>query len=448
MDTSYKVQSEFLPQRISFFDYFFVLVLILYAGRANILFESGSFTDNTIFVLLPVVLSGVLAFKWKVLYSGQFYLIVFLFAVYFLAASIKYYVIQPTFFLTYLFLIFISYTTVKALKISFFKIYEYLMFWLSVIALLMWTAQVVLGGDTVYNIFAGSSFLQSISFVSGNGINTIFYSIQPYATTLINNFTISRNCGYAWEPGSFAVYLCLAIFINLFINSDSKNNKLHFWILLAALLTTQSTTGYFILMTIIIFYFINKDVKKILLVFPIVIAVMIFVFSLPFMKNKILDLISETSGLEQLLSDAFGRSSPATPQRFMSLMITMVDFYHNPIIGLAAHYEDAWTYKLGSNISPISGIGNLFAQFGLSGVVFFLFFSLRSSFFLSRYLRYKGRLLLFIIIVLIAVSYSILFLPLIVCFWMFVLCEPDLIMQKAPEGVLSDEQNFSGELAV
>jgi hypothetical protein len=439
---------ELLPQRISIYDYFYVLMLMLYASRSNIYFESGSFTGNFIGVMLPVVLAGITGFKWKVIYTKQFYFIVLLFVLYFLAASIKYYIIQPTFLLTYLFLIFITYTTIKALKFEFFRIYEYLMFWLAIFSLFMWVMQLGLGGDTLYNMFARISLLQEISFVSGHGLSALFYSIQPFETTIINNFTIPRNCGYSWEPGSFAVYLCLALFINLFITSTRKDSKLRFWILFATLISTQSTTGYVIMMLIIVFYFINKDIKKILLVFPIVIAVMIFVSSLPFMKNKIFELIDETSRLEQLLFDSFGRENPVTPQRFTSLRITMVDFLHNPLLGLAAHYEDQWTYKLGSNISPISGIGNLFAQFGLFGVFFFLYFSIRSSFFLSRQMKYKGRWLLFLVIVFIAVSYSILFIPLVMCFWMFTLCEPEIAKEKVPGGILSKGENFSGELAV
>ncbi len=442
------VKSEFLPQRISFFDYFFVLALILYAGRANIYFESKSITDNAIFFLIPVVLAGILAFKWKVIYSGQFYAIIFFFGIYFLAASIKYYVIQPTFLLTYLFIIYIAYTTIKSLKVNFFVIYEHIIFWLSVISLFMWVVQLGLGGDSLFNMFSRFSFLQTISFVSGDGISAFLYSVQPYSTTLINNFTIARNCGYAWEPGAFAVYLCLAIFINLFINNKGKSSKLRFWVLFLSLLSTQSTTGYFILMVIIIFYFINKDVKKILLVFPIILAVMIFVFSLPFMKNKIIDLIGETNRLEQLLYDSFGRENPVTPQRFLSLKIDMVDLLHNPLLGLAAHYEDRWTYKLGSNISSISGIGNLLSQFGLLGGLFFFYFAFKSSFFMSKYFNYKGRLLLLIIILLISVSYSMLFLPMVMCFWMFSLCKPDLQNEQISERVAPDGETYSEELAV
>ena len=411
-------------QKISFFEYLFVLMLILYAGRANTFFESGSFTQNTVGVLLPVVLSVILAFKWNVVFNKQFYTLIFFFAIYFLAVSIKYKVIQPTFFLTYLFLIFISYSAVKALKFSLYIIYEYLLYYLAIIGLFMWGVQIILGGDTLFYYFDRIPLLQQISYVSGEGLNAILYSVQPSFTSLLYNFTIPRNCGYAWEPGSFAVYLCLAIFVNLFIQSSDKTSKKRFWILAMALLSTQSTTGYVIFMIIIVFYIINKNLQRALLLFPIVFVLLIALSSLPFMKNKIFELINETSVVDQLVIDAYGRESPATPQRFTSLKITMVDFRNNPILGLAAHYEDTWTYKLGSSISTISGIGNLLAQFGLVGFLFFIILSVRSSFTFAKYFKYKGKFLLFIIIISISISYTIIFIPLIMSFWMFSLFDP------------------------
>jgi len=417
-------------QKISFFEYLFVLMLILYAGRSNTFFESGSFTQNTVGVLLPVVLSVILAFKWNVVFNKQFYTLIFFFAIYFLAVSIKYKVIQPTFFLTYLFLIFISYSAVKALKFNLYIIYEYLLYYLAIIGLFMWGVQIILGGDTLFYYFDKIPLLQQISFVSGEGLNAILYSVQPSFTSLLYNFTIPRNCGYAWEPGSFAVYLCLAIFVNLFIQSSDKTSKKRFWILAMALLSTQSTTGYIIFMIIIVFYIINKNLQRALLLFPIVFVLLIALSSLPFMKNKIFELINETSVVDQLVIDAYGRESPATPQRFTSLKITMVDFRNNPILGLAAHYEDTWTYKLGSSISTISGIGNLLAQFGLVGFLFFIILSVRSSFTFAKYFNYKGKFLLFIIIISISISYTIIFIPLIMSFWMFSLFDPQVVDLK------------------
>ena len=431
-------------QKISFFDYLYVFILVLYAGRGNEFFNSTSFTENTIGIIIPILLSGILAFRWKIVFDHRFYLLLFFFGIYFVAVSIKYGDIQPSFLLTYYVMFFVVYSAIKSLKFNLFIIYEYFLFLLAIVSLFMWVVQIGLGGDTLFNIFSRSSYLQLISSVSGNGINAFFYSVQPYATTLINNYTIPRNCGFAWEPGSFAIYICLAIFINLFISKNDENRKLRFWVLTFALISTQSTTGYVIYMLIMSFNIINKKLPTALLLLPVAIVMMVTIFSLPFMKDKIIELISETSRLDQLLLDSYGREDSATPQRFMSFLITFQDFLNNPVLGIAARREESWVYQLGSHISPISGIGFLLSQFGIVGTLFFFIVSIKSSFYFSRYFRYKGRLLLFLVIFAISISYTILFISLIMIFWMFSLFEDELPENNNNIDLVSEENRPPG----
>lgn len=423
---------ETAEQKIGLFEYFYVLMLMLYAGRSIIFFESPIITENTVGVLLPVVLSGILAFKWKLFFSPRFFALLFFFAIYFLAVSIKYYDLRPTFIMTYYFLFFTTYTAVSVLKFNFFLIFEKILFYFAAISLVLWGFQVLAGGDFLFNIIARLSFLEEMSFVSGRGISTIIYSIQPYSTTLINEHTISRNCGFAWEPGSYSSYLALGIYINLFLAERNEASRKRFWILLLTILSTMSTTGYVLLSIIMIFYLINRDFKKILLMLPVAVIVLVLFFSLPFMKDKILELVREPSGLSEMVYQSARRESNITPQRFSSFIITLIDFKNNPLLGIAAHSDQSWTEQVGSNISPISGIGNLMAQFGLAGLIPFLFFSIRSSLIFSKYFNYKGKLLLFFIILGISISYTIIFIPFIMCFWMFGLFEPDIAAEKLP----------------
>lgn len=414
--------SENTP-KIGALEYFYVLMLLLYAGRSVVFFEIMQVKDNPLGALIPVVFSGIMAFKWKIRFSVTFYLLLFFFALYFVAVSLKYYVIQPTFLITYYFLFFTAYVAIKTLRFNVFTIFEYILFIFAVISLFFWSAEVALGGDTLYGIFSRFAFQPPYSNVSGNGMSAIFYTIQSYETNLINNASIARNCGFAWEPGSFAVYLCMGVFINLFISEKSKYSKYRFWALFLAIVTTQSTTGYVILMLISLLYLFNKDMKKVLLMLPVIIIVFVAVSSLPFMKEKIIDLIGETENINDLLYMSYGRETSVTPQRFTSLMITWKDFTDNPLLGLAAHYEDQWTYKIGSRISAISGIGNLMAQFGIVGTLFFFVYGIKSSIIFSRHFKYRGTMLLFLMLLGVTVSYSVVFVPFVMCFWMFALFE-------------------------
>jgi O-antigen ligase len=240
---------------------------------------------------------------------------------------------------------------------------------------------------------------------------------------------IPRNCGYAQEPGCFAVYLCLAIFINLFVANSNKNSKKRFLVLVLALISTMSTTGYVIFIVIIVFYILSKDLSKALLLFPIAIIALIYISTLPFMSNKIIDMVNETNTLDQMIISTIGQDEESTPQRFTSFMITFVDFRDNPILGLGPDNDKSWVNKIGAKISPISGIGNLLAQFGIVGFLFFIMASIRSSFYISKYFQYKGKFLLFFIIIFISISYSLIILPLMMIFWMFSLFAPQEINQ-------------------
>jgi hypothetical protein len=410
-------------RKISFFEYLIVFMLIIYGGRANTFVESVSFKDNPIGIILPVILAGILAIKWRVIFNKEFYILSVCFTVYFAAISIKYSEVQPTFFLTYFFRFFVVYAVVKALKFNFFKIYEIVLYYLAIIGLVMWCIQIILGGETLYYIFYNIPGVKTFSYVSSFGLNCIFYSVQPAYVSFYNYSIITRNCGFAWEPGGFAVYLCLAIFINLFFINPDRKTKIRFWVFMVALLTTQSTTGYVICSVIVIFYILNRNLSRMLLSLPILVIGLIAFSSLPFMKNKIYEFISETKTIDQLIVRTIGRQENINPQRFTSFIISFKDFKKNPILGLGSHSEDSWTVKLGAKISTISGIGNLLAQFGLVGFLFFIVMSARSSFYFSKQCKYKGGILLFVITVLISVSYSIVMLPLVMCFWLFALFE-------------------------
>ena len=417
-------------RRISFFEYLFVFILIIYAGHANKFVVSTSIIDNPIWFTLLIVLSGILAVKWTIVYNRQFYILIACYFIYFVGISVKYNEIRPTFFLNNFFLFFITYATVKALKINLFRIYESAMYFFAIIGLIMWGIQIILGGDTLYNYFGRISSIDTFSFVSGNGLNAVLYSVQPTTASLQFDFLPPRNCGFAWEPGGFASFLCLAIFINLFFFKGDRKGNIRFWVLLAALISSQSTTGYTIFIVIILFYYYNRKQKFIILLWPILIAAIIFIFSLPFMINKIVSLMRETSQIDMMVEWSIGREESINPQRFASFAIAFRDFLDNPLLGLGGKAEESWTAKIGANVSTISGIGNLLAQYGVVGLLFFLMASYKTSCFYAKSFNYSGKVLFFVIIFFMSISYGIILLPLLMSFWMFQLFTPRNFNQK------------------
>ena len=418
--------------RVSFLEYLFVFVLILYAGHANQFLASGSDLTNLAGFSIPLLLSGIMALKWRIPINREFYLLILCYFIYFLCISIKYSEFRPTFFINNVLLFFITYVTVKALKINFFRVYENLLYYLAIIGLLLWGIQIMLGGDVLYTFFSRVPSIEKFSYVSGNGLNTILYSVQPTSMSKQYEFLPPRNCGFAWEPGGFAVFLCLAIFINLFIFKKDKISKTRFWVLLIALISSQSTTGYAIFIIIILFYYINRKQKVIALLWPVILALIILIFSLPFMSDKIVSLASEAGAAQIMVENSIGKETSIAPQRFASFMIAIRDFIDNPILGLGGKADESWTFKIGANVSTITGIGNLLAQYGIVGFLFFIISAYKTSFFFSTTFKYRGRVLFLIIILFISVSYGIILLPLMMSFWLFRLFTPLGIDEKDP----------------
>ncbi|MBE0674152.1 MAG: hypothetical protein IH591_05785 [Bacteroidales bacterium] len=283
----------------------------------------------------------------------------------------------------------------------------------------MWVLQILLGGDTLYGILSRIPGIEEFSHVTGGGVNVILYSVQPASTSVLYSHLPPRNCGFAWEPGGFAVYLCLAIFINLFFGKSDRNRKRRLVVLLLALISTQSTTGFVILILIGVFYYLNTSLKTTFLVLPILVVGIVMIFSLPFMTEKIMSLAEDIHEVDVIVEAGYARETSITPQRFSSFVIAIKDFFLNPVLGTGGISGESWTDKIGVNISTISGIGNLLANFGLVGFLFFSIVSYRTSVLFSRHYSYRGGILFLLIILGISVSYGILFLPLITSFWVF-----------------------------
>ena len=228
-------------------------------------------------------------------------------------------------------------------------------------------------------------------------------------------FSVIRNAGFAWEPGSFACYINLAIFLNLIRTKFTIHNNKKLYIFIIALITTFSTTGFAILMLLIVFYVYNQNLKYIILFAPISIVLIFYILFLPFMTEKIID-VSEYD-TDAMIEHSINNDTNPTPQRIESLQIDFIDFHNNPILGYGGHLEERWTEKLGANISTISGIGKVMAVFGIVGILFFIVQLTMTSMEFTKIFHFRGWGFQFFLIIMISISYSIIFTPLLMCFW-------------------------------
>jgi hypothetical protein len=229
---------------------------------------------------------------------------------------------------------------------------------------------------------------------------------------------LPRNAGFAWEPGAFASYLCLAIFINQIRTHFSFVNNRKLWILLLALLSTQSTTGFAILIIIIILVIYNLSPKISFLLFPVSVILIIYILQLPFMYEKVKGI--SNFNIELLARYSRIYNTAYTAQRFASFLIDFQDFLNNPILGYGGFMEERWTFKMGAVVTSISGIGKIMARFGIVGTFFFLFSLYKTSRSLQSLFFFKGWIFPILIILAISISYNV-DIPILLCFWLFYL---------------------------
>lgn len=433
------LKTENIPRavqsRAGTFEYFILSVFIFYIAFASRLVLFSSFRDQPVIFFVPVLLTGILTVKKRVQFDKAFYLLIFFYLFYFFALTIKYQKFYPSLLVQYPSIFFMAYVLIKALRYELFRVYEQIIYVLAIIGIFFWVIQFALGGDTLYNLIGRIPNIHEFSHVTGNGLNIVLYSIQPTSFSTLYGNTPPRNCGFAWEPGAFAVYLCLAIFINLFLTKKNKTSRRHLVIFFIALLTTQSTTGFVILIIIGLFYLINTNLKTVFILMPFGILLVVFLLSLPFMTEKIIHLVEDVERVNVTVEAGYGRETSITPQRFTSFAIAIKDFYLNPVFGTGGIKGESWTEKIGVNVSTITGIGNLLANYGLVGFLFFIIVTYNTSSLFSRQFKYKGKILFFLIIFSILVSYNILFFPLITTFWIF-----GLFQKHDPELVLIENE--------
>jgi hypothetical protein len=367
---------KYKSNAIFWLDYLFVFILVIYAGKATTFVRSLETWENIWGLLFILSFTVAFAFRQNVGITVKFIYLILGFTIYFLALTLEFQEIHPRFFGIYLINFYIAFVSISSLKKKFFVIYEHVLYYLCLIALIFWAIQQV-----IPNEFA--SILKTLAFLEPGAGNVessiIIYTINNVVAYHFNflGLPICRNSGFAWEPGALAVFINLAIFINMFRNRFQIKNNRRFWLFVIVLITTFSTTGYGIFMLLILFYVYNQHVKYMLWLSPLAIILCLYLVSLPFMTDKLIEISQQDT--EQQIENSITYGGSYAPQRITSFLIDWQDFLNNPILGYGGHGEERWTTKLGADIASISGIGKIFARFGLVGVVGLILYKLGSS---------------------------------------------------------------------
>lgn len=185
-----------------------------------------------------------------------------------------------------------------------------------------------------------------------------------------------RNCGIFWESGAFAGYLVLALLFSLRdVKINSISNK---WVIVmvVALLTTKSTTGYMALLVLVVLYlYQSKWVKgrlAKLFFFPLIVLAVggvayVAVNEISFLGEKITGQFNSARNSENL----------SEINRFGNFMYDIDFIEKRPLLGWSGN--PVTRLSVDPNVVDfVSGQGNgltgFAVRFGLIGLLVYFYF--------------------------------------------------------------------------
>ena len=258
-----------------------------------------------------------------------------------------------------------AYLSIKNIGLDFFKNIVKIGYCGAIISLAFFSFQII-NYDFTFK-FVG--FLQ-------NSFDFLTFRNESFANNIlftVNSSAEFRNSGFMWEPKGFANFLIISIFFQLVIGSFKVFNK-KMLIMLIALITTFSTTGFIALFSLLIFYFLNKNLKTSLIFFPIFILFSsIIFFNTDFLYDKIVYELSLTKEYENLLYQKKDyKDDVYSLGRTGSFIVDINDLKNRPFFGYGFTRENR-TQSDFVKLIRVNGLSDLLAVYGIVGFILYFY---------------------------------------------------------------------------
>ena len=419
------MKMKMLFARYGRFEILYMFVMVVYMAQATPETSRmvGTLSGNPISLLLPIVLTYMLWKRHPISFNNKnLHLVLAVYLVWAVCSLIKYGVytteeLSYHFFMVYA--IVIAYIHNQVFGYRLVPIYENILVLFCKIAIVGWLIAVLFP-------FTASFFRLFTETVYGNNVLYLFTWMDPAKAQL--SLGIIRNAGCSWEPGRFAIMVTLAIFCNLCQNGVKFKNNKNIWWLLIALITTQSTTGYFTVLIIYTLFLIKKiDFKHIFMFLLILIPVTYGLMQLDFMGEKIKGKIinaQDVSRLDETFSWTASQFEDgeyvSVLDRFDAMVFEWLNFKSDPILGYSRNTEHSFFRQhISNNFGLANGLVCILGMYGLflGFYFFYLLFVSSVKFSMQSYEKKKAGLLL--VLCLSAISYSILSVPVFTTFWFY-----------------------------
>lgn len=414
------------------FEYWYLVLMVIYMAQMtdDTSRMVGSIGGNPIPLLLPIVATIVLVVRNKVHFSSRnLRRLVGIFTLWSLCVLVKLDLYFSTKELSYYFFLFyaivIAYIHNRVFGYRILLYYEDILVFFAKISCILWCFSNALPGvsSSFFSLFEPTGF--------GRNFIYIYNWMDPNLGQEISGFL--RNAGCSWEPGRFAIMLCLAIVSNFSVNGLKiyKNNNL-FW-LLAALVLTFSTTGYSIFF-LILFVFLAKKltVKKFILSLFFLIPSVYFAIGLDFMGEKIKKQSDVEDYTSTLLNDYewieanMGKSQGQeygyvhAIDRLPSIYLEWQNVRHDLLLGYGLNPAHSYLVtKISSLIYLCGGFAQIFGMYGIFLGLYIYIVLFKSSIEISKRLPFGNKWAIFICFLLSAISYPLWGVPIFTSVWLF-----------------------------
>jgi hypothetical protein len=299
-----------------------------------------------------------------------------------------------------------------------FLIYEHIMVVVSAISLVFWGIAVLLPyTNDLFHLFPETSY--------GNNVLYLFNWMDTAKGQIYGS--LIRNAGCSWEPGRFAIMLIPAILINLSREGIKFRNNNRMIILLAALASTLSTTGYsIVIMLYAICWFQRFTVKRSFYFVVFVLPICWYLFSLDFMTEKIQDRMGYEEYSEERM-DAYDYYKKTyrdeymgSLDRFESASFDWINFQEDPLLGYGRNTDYSWfRQEITENFVLAGGFVKILSQYGAFIGMLLYFILFYSSIKISRLFPHQRRFVFALALMLCSVSYSIFVVPIFTAFWLY-----------------------------
>lgn len=359
------------------FSAIFIVFMILMVNNGNTLLEGN-------FVLLIYAL--FLLTKSKILESNLLnkmlgscaILVLFLFA-----TTITFNKLPPIFFVgRNLLYIIIAFSILHIYKHHVLILYEKIMFYLVILSLIFFTIQIV-NYNALFSVvkyfhdiinYKPTDYMLSISYYA----NMFVYTINSPPGDLLSQ----RNCGFLFEPGFFAIFISIAIIINLLKNNLKLTGR--FYIYIIALVSTQSTTGYLALVLILLFNIFNHSQSKYKILYvPVAVVAIYFISISPIVYNKTIEAIKASGNAMNLAivssqQDNFRFTSLGRFAGFQYEYKMVVK--ESPVFGFCGYKSD----ERKKGLIAANGMAEFLKDFGFLGLLLMFFAFYKSSSFIVK----------------------------------------------------------------